>query len=73
MGTSRMASVFKDYFEHGVGLQFSKQELISVNEWRVGKFYKTKINGQKEPMKPLMVSPGLRVIDHLMAGEGYWN
>ena len=47
MGMSRMASVFKDYSEHGVGLNFSKEELESINVWRVGKFYKTKINGQK--------------------------
>ena len=47
MGTSRMASVFKDYSEHGVGLNFSIEELESINVWRVGKFYKTEINGKK--------------------------
>ena len=73
MCTLCMDSVFKDYSKHGVGLLFSKQELESINERRDGKFYKTKINWQKKEIEPLMVSPGLRVIDHSMAGEGYWN
>ena len=28
---------------------------------------------KKKAMEPLKVSPGLRVIDHSVAGEGYWN
>ena len=28
---------------------------------------------EKKAMEPLKVSPGLRVIDHSVAGEGYWN
>ena len=59
--------------EHGVGLNILKQELEAINEWHVDKFCKTKINGHKKAMELLMVSPGLRVIDHYMAGEGSWN
>ena len=74
MGTSCMASVFKDYSEHGVGLLLlTDEDLEKVNDWRKGRFYKTKIDGKQIEMKQLNESPGMRVIDHSVAGEGYWN
>ena len=74
MGTSRMASVFKDYAQHGVGLQMTEDELEKVNQYRKNKYYQTReLDGTVVPMEGLTESPGLKIIDHSKAGEGYWN
>ena len=63
-----MVSGFKYYSKRGMGLAMSAEELIKVNTCRVGKFY-----DDKNPMLPLLESPGLRIIDPTKAGDGYWN
>ena len=46
---------------------------LHINEHPVGQKYLKKINGEEVLMDKLMESPGLRIINHSKAGEGYWN
>ena len=67
-GISNMVSGFKDYSKRGLGIAMSTEELKEVNLSRVGNAY-----ADTTPMLPLLESPGLRIIDPIKAGDGYWN
>ena len=49
-GYSRMASVFKDYSNLGVGLEMTEEQLQVENDWRKDKFYQTDIDKKIIPI-----------------------
>ena len=63
-----MASMFKDYSKRGTGLYMTEDELNQINLKRIGEKY---LDGTELPQ--LDSSPGLKIIDPTMAGDGYWN